>query len=400
MAIADSSNVEFNPYAYEAHEDPYPIYAELREKAPLYRNNEFDFWAISRHADVLSAFRNIAKFSNANGVSLDPSAYGPDAPRTMSFLAMDPPRHTRMRTFVGKGFSPRMVAGMEQRIREITLEHLEPALEMGTFDFISDFAGRVPMDVISEIIGVPRVDRPELRRLADLVVHREEGLFDVPQVGQEAALDLVVYYADMVAQRRAKPEDDMTSGLIAAEIDGERLTDEEIIAVLFLMVVAGNETTTKLLGNAWFWGSRNPDQLVKPFADESAIPLWVEETIRYDGSSQMVARVTREPVVVQGQEIPAGERVVLLIGSANRDAEVFDDPDRYNIERDTSKMVSFGGGRHFCMGAPLARLEARIALEELTRRIGSYEIDGDGAKRVHSINVRGFESLPTTVEVR
>ena len=238
----------FNPYEYAFHEDPYPTYARLRAEAPVYRNEEFDFWALSRHADVLRAFRDVTSYSNAYGVSLDPAAFGPDAHRTMSFLAMDPPDHTRMRTLVNKAFTPRTVARLEDRIREITVEHLDPAIEQGTFDFIGDFAGKVPMDVISELIGVPRSDRAELRRLADLVVHRQDGQFDVPLEGQQAALEMVVYFADMVSHRRAAPQEDLTSELLDARIDGVGLTDDEMIGFLFLMVVAGTETTTKLLG--------------------------------------------------------------------------------------------------------------------------------------------------------
>ncbi len=266
--------VSYSPYAYEIHEDPYPVYARLRAEAPVYRNDELDFWALSRHEDVLAAFRNLDGFSNAQGVSLEPSAFGPEAHRFMSFLALDPPRHTRMRSLVGKGFTPSKVAQMEDHIRAIALEHLEPALEQGAFDFIADFAGKLPMDVISELVGVPRADRVEVRRLADLVVHREDGLYDVPPAGMGAALALVDYYQAMVDERRRSPRDDLTSALLEAEIDGDKLTDDEIIAFLFLMVVAGNETTTKLLGNAWYWGWRNPDQRAKPFDDpRQVVPL-------------------------------------------------------------------------------------------------------------------------------
>ncbi len=390
----------YSPYAYEIHEDPYPIYARLRAEAPVYRNDEFDFWALSRHEDVLAAFRNVDAFSNSFGVSLDPSAFGPDAHKVMSFLALDPPRHTRMRSLVGKGFTPSKVAQMEDRIREIAIEHLEPALDMGEFDFIADFAGKLPMDVISELVGVPPVDRAEVRRLADLVVHREDGLFDVPRAGMDAALTLVGYYQDMVNERRSVRRDDLASALLDAEIDGDKLTDEEIIAFLFLMVVAGNETTTKLLGNAWYWGWRNPDQGTKPFDDPARVVDWIEETLRFDTSSQMLLRVTRMPLELHDTAIPEGAKVLLLIGSGNRDESVFPDPERYDLDRDTTKLISFGNGRHFCMGAPLARLEARIGLGELVKRVASYEVDPSGMARVHSINVRGFATLPTKVTIR
>jgi cytochrome P450 len=392
--------IVFSPYAYDLHEDPYPVYARLRKEAPLYRNDEFDFWALSRHEDVLGAFRNVDAYSNSHGVSLDPSAFTPDAHRFMSFLALDPPRHTRMRSLVGKGFTPTKVAAMEQRVRAIAVAHLDAALSNDTFDFIADFAGKVPMDVISELVGVPPADRDEVRRLADLLLHREDGVYDVPPAGLEAALQLAGYYQEMVNERRRSPRDDLTSALLDAELDGDRLTDEEVSGVLSLMVVAGNETTTKLLGNAWYWGWRFPDERAKSLADAGRIPQWVDETLRYDASTQMLLRMTRMPLELHGTTVPAGERMVLLIGAANRDPAVFVSPDRYDLDRDTSRLVSFGSGRHFCMGAPLARLESRVALEELVRRVSDYDVDADGLRRVHSVNVRGFAALPTSVRRR
>jgi len=204
----------------------------------------------------------------------------------------------------------------------------------------------------------------------------------------------------MVADRRQHERDDLTWSLLQAEIDGDRLTDDEVIGFLFLLVVAGNETTTKLLGNAWYWGWRNPDQMAKPLADPSRVPDWVEETLRYDTSTQMLVRVTSQPVRVQGVDIGAGRRVLLLLGSANRDEDVFPDAETYDLERRTQDLVSFGSGRHFCMGAALARMEARVALTELAKLVRGYDIDPAGMARVHSINVRGFAALPTTVTPR
>jgi cytochrome P450 len=394
--------VAYDPYAYEMHEDPYPTYARLRDEAPLYRNDELGFWALSRHADVLAGFRDSELFSSAQGVSLEPSGTGPHAARTMSFLAMDPPRHGRMRGLVSRGFTPRRVVDLEPRIRALTLQHLEPALEQRSFDLIADFAGKLPMDVISELVGVPAPDRDEVRRLADLVVHREQGVLDVPPAGAAAALELVVYYTDLVADRRRRPTEDLTSVLLAAEVDGDRLTDEEVVGFLFLMVVAGNETTTKLLGHAWYWAEEHPEQRAKPFADPARIPDWVEETLRYDASSQVLARTVTRDTELHGGRIPAGDRVLLLVGAANRDPRVFADPDRYDIDRPdvTQHLASFGSGRHFCLGASLARLEARIALEELVARVADYEVHQEGVRRVHSVNVRGFATLPTTVGLR
>ncbi|SFN07110.1 hypothetical protein SAMN04489713_101116 [Actinomadura madurae] len=395
-----AEQVSYSPFDYAVHEDPYPLYARLREEAPLYRNDEIGFWALSRHADVAAAFRDHATFSNSHGVSVEPSAWGPHASRTMSFLALDPPRHTRMRALVSKGFTPRRVKEMGDGILALTRRHLEPALDKREFDFVADFAGLLPMDVISEMMGVPEADRAEVRRLADTVVHREEGLNDVPPAGMDAALTLAGYYQDMVAERRRRPADDLTSALLEAEVDGDRLDDTEVIAFLFLMVVAGNETTTKLLANALYWGSLNPDQAARPLRDPARVDDWVEETLRYDTSSQMLARKVVKDVELHGKRVPAGDRMLLLVGSANRDPRAFEDADTYDLDRDTSRLVSFGGGRHFCLGANLARLEARIALAELVRRVSSYEVDHGGAERVHSVNVRGFASLPVRVEVR
>lgn len=394
--------LRFSPYDYEVHEDPYPLYARLRDEAPLFRNAEVDFWALSRHADVIAAFRDSARFSSAHGVSLEPSAYGPDAHRTSSFIAMDPPRHGRMRGLVSRAFTPRRVDRLEPRIRELTRRHLDRALDGGAgFDLIADLAGKLPMDVISELVGVPEPDRDELRRLADLVLHREDGMIDVPPAGKEASLSLVGYYADMVAERRRRPTDDLTSALLAAELDGERLNDDDVIAFLFLMVVAGNETTTKLLGHAWYWAWRNPDERAKALADPGRIPDWVEETLRYDTSSQFIVRTATEDAALHGGVIPAGGRVLLLLGSANRDPRAFADPERFDLDRDHDvQLASFGVGRHFCLGASLARLESRVALEELVARVADYDIDEAGARRVHSANVRGFATLPTTITLR
>ena len=392
--------LQYSPYDYDIHDDPYPTYARLRAEAPLYRNDELDFWALSRHADVLDAFRNPKQLSNRFGVSLDPAAYGPDAHRAMSFLAMDPPRHTRMRSLVSKAFTPRRVSELEAQVRAIAVEHLQVALERESFDFVADFAGRLPMDVISEMLGVPPGDRAEVRRLADLLVHREEGVHDIPPEGLDAALTLAGYFGEMVTTRKTTSAHDLTSALLGADVDGDRLTDDEVISFLFLMTVAGNETTTKLLANSWYWAWRFPDERAKVFADPVRVPDWIEETLRFDTSTQMLLRVTTGEVELGGTVLPDSARVLLLIGSANRDETVFPEPERYDLDRDTSKLISFGSGRHFCLGASLARLEARVGLAELVTRVADYDVDEARAARVHSINVRGFAALPTTVTRR
>jgi len=395
-----------DPYDYDFHEDPYPYYKRLRDEAPLYRNEELNFWALSRHQDVWQGFRNSTSLSNRDGVSLDPVSRGPHASKTMSFLAMDDPAHLRLRTLVSKGFTPRRIRELEPRVTELAVQHLDTMLDKATsgtsetVDYVAEFAGKLPMDVISELMGVPLEDRDRIRAMADGVMHREDGVNDVPASAIEASINLIVYYQQMIAQRRKKPTEDLTSALLAAEIDGDRLTDEEILGFMFLMVIAGNETTTKLLANAAFWGHRNPDQLAGVYTDLSRVPLWVEETLRYDTSSQILARTVSGELTLYDTTIPEGDVLLLLPGSAHRDERVFDNPDDYLIGREIGpRLLSFGSGAHFCLGAHLARMEARVALTELFKRIRGYEVDEASAVRVHSSNVRGFAHLPISVEV-
>jgi cytochrome P450 len=397
------SNLVLDPYDYDFHEDPYPYYKRLRDEAPLYHNEELGFWALSRHQDVREGFRNSTTLSNRDGVSLDPVSRGPHASKTMSFLAMDDPAHLRLRTLVSKGFTPRRIRELEPRVTELAVQHLAAMLEKAgseTVDYVAEFAGKLPMDVISELMGVPVDDRGQVRAWADGVMHREDGVNDVPASAIEASINLIVYYQDMVAQRRKKLTDDLTSALLEAEIDGDRLTDDEVLGFMFLMVIAGNETTTKLLANAAFWGHKNPDQLAPLYQDLDRIPLWVEETLRYDTSSQILARTVSGDLKLHNTTIPDGDVLLLLPGSAHRDERVFDDPDRYLIGREIgSNLLSFGSGAHFCLGAHLARMEARVALTELFKRIRGYEVDEAKAVRVHSSSVRGFAHLPMTLHI-
>ena len=393
-----------DPYDYDFHEDPYPYYKRLRDQAPLYHNEELGFWALSRHADVVAGFRNSVTLSNKDGVSLDPASRGPHAAKTMSFLAMDDPAHLRLRALVSKGFTPRRIRELEPRVTELAQRHLESMLAKAgdqPVDFVTDFAGKLPMDVISELMGVPEPDRARLREMADDVMHREDGVTDVPPEAIEASLNLIVYYQDMVALRRKNRTDDLTSALLDAEIDGDKLTDDEILGFLFLMVIAGNETTTKLLANAAYWAHRNPDQITGVYDDLSLVPHWVEETLRYDTSSQILARTVTGGVSFYDTTIPEGDVVLLLPGSGHRDERVFENPDDFVITRDIgARLLSFGSGAHFCLGAHLARMEARVALTELFKRIRGYQVDETNAVRVHSSNVRGFAHLPIDIQVR
>ncbi|HKT01222.1 MAG TPA: cytochrome P450 [Rugosimonospora sp.] len=398
--------LDFDPYDHRVQDDPYPVYARLRREQPLYHNVEHDFWVLSRHADVTAAIRSDGAYSNAMGVSLDRSAWGPYAHTAMSFLAMDPPRHPRLRSLVSKGFTPKRVALLEPRIQQLTDRYLAGAMPAGgavSFDWIAGFAGKLPMDVISELMGVPEPDRAEVRRLADLLVQREDGLRDVPEAGIAASLTLFEYYREHVARRHREPTEDLTTALLHAEADGDRMSDDEIIAFLFMMVVAGNETTTKLLGNALYHLTARPALRDRVFADEALVPPWIEETLRYDNSTQLVARHLVRDVTVDGVTAPAGAKLLLAYGSANRDETVFPGADEYDLDRPREQLgqiLSFGGGRHFCLGSSLARLEARVALTTLVRRARLVEVDHAECVRFYSSNVRGFAHVPVRVEVR
>lgn len=396
--------LNFDHYDHALQDDPYPTYARLRDEAPLYHNEEHDFWVISRHADVREAFRVDDVYSNKMGVTLDKSAWNENAHIVMSFLGMDPPQQTRLRKLVSRGFTPKRVAAMEPQIARISQHYLDRALALGErFDWITDFAGKFPMDVISELLGVPEQDRDEVRRLADLLVLREDGLRDVPKAGMDASMELFGYFADLLAARKSEPADDLVTALLLAEDEGDRMTDSELTAFLFLMVVAGNETTTKLLGNAVASISLHPEQRDAVFADPALIPAWIEETLRYEASSQLLARQTLKDVTIDGVTCPAGAKVLFNIGAANHDHAVFTDAEEFNLFRDRgelAKHVAFGGGRHFCLGANLARLEATVALQQLVERCSSIEPVPGEAKRFYSANVRGYASLPVTVTPR
>jgi cytochrome P450 len=404
--LGTHEQVVLDPYDYGFQEDPYPTYAWLREHEPLHHNPELDLWALTRHADIAAALKSDGTYSNSWGVAIEKSAWGPDAHKVMSILGMDPPRQNRLRALVSRGFTPRRVHDLLPRIQDLTDRYLTQCLEMGSFDWIADFAGKLPMDVISEMMGVPEGDRAEVRRQADIVVHREDGVYDVPPAGAEASLWLVGYYQDMVDQRRRRPSDDLTSALIQAEVDGERLSDEDVIGFLFLMVVAGNETTTKLLGHAVHHLTQHPDQLERVFGgggNTGLVVPWIEETLRFDTSSQLLARYLLQDVELHGTVAPAGSKLLLCLGSANRDERVFGRPDDYDIARhrdELAQILSFGGGRHFCLGANLARLEARVALTALVERARTISVDHGASRRVHSVNVRGFAVEPMSVEVR
>jgi hypothetical protein len=387
-----SAPVKYDPFSHEVQKDPYPVYAWMRENAPVYHNPERNFWALSRHADVLSALRDPVRFTNRNGISLEPSLWGPQAYKNVFFLALDPPDHGMLRGLVTKDFTPRRVGMKEERIRELTRRRLEPLLEQDRFDFAADYAAAVPNDVVCEMLGIPAADWDLIRADTDLLTKRENESDERSAATVAAAFRLATYYVHLVADIRRHPGDNLTSILTQAEVNGGKLTDSEIIAFLFLLVSGGNESTGKLIGNAWYHGWRVPD--VQRAGLGGRYDDWAQETLRYDSSSQMTSRTLTEDVEIHGVSVPAGQRVVMLPASGNRDHRVFDNPDEFDIDRDTRKMISFGAGPHHCLGGALATLEIRIVLEEIGAEITEYEIDIATAKRVHSAHQRGFSSLP------
>jgi cytochrome P450 len=387
--------VELNPYDWKLHEDPYPVYKRLRDEAPAYRNEELGFWALTRHADVLGALRQPELYSSRDGVALEPLDRA--ATEVSSILAMDPPRHDALRSIIWRPFTPRRVRDLEARVRELADRYLDPMVEQGGGDFIKDFAGRVPMDVVSEMIGIPPEDRDMVREWADVVVHRDELKPEVPPAAIEAGMKLLGYFYEHVNRRRGAPKGDLSDVLIAADVDGEPIPDMDIVAVHFLLSIAGNETTTKLLGNAVYWLSRNPAERKKVEANPELAPRWVEETLRYDASSQMVARTVTRDIELHDKTLREGDRVALFIGSANRDERAFPDADRYDVEREAGQTLAFGHGVHYCLGASLARLEGRICLEQLIKRMPRFELHDAKLTRMHSSNVRGFSSMPLSL---
>jgi len=272
---------------------------------------------------------------------------------------------------------------------------IEPFAGIGTVDVIADFAALLPMAVISEMLGVAAEDQDRLRHAADALLHREPDSDEITPEGLAGATTLYGYFDALIRERRTRPGDDLLSVLIDAEEQGHALTESELLGFCFLLIIAGNETTTKLLGNAVSWLAENPDQRALVSGDAARIPGAVEETLRYDGSTQAMARCLTADVELHGEKMHAGTKVLLLLGSADRDERHWGPTaDRFDIGRDTAGHVAFGHGIHHCLGAALARLEARVALEELLPVLGDYETDKAGSQRVHSGNVRGFARLP------
>ncbi len=388
----------YDPFDYRMHADPYPTYAWLRANAPLYRNEERDFWALSRYADVEVALSRSTHFSIRNGISLEPELWGPLAAKRILFHAMDPPEHGVYRRLASHPFLPRHVAEHEPRIRELARARLVPLRDQRSFDFATEYAAALPNDVICDMVGMPFELWDQTRAYTDQLNQREDGSDERGETAVAAALRLADHFLSLITDLRRNPRENLTYRMIEAEVDGVKLTDAEIVAFLFLVISAGNESTGKTIGNAWYQGGLLPDVQVAGLngrADD-----WATEAARYDSGNQMTVRQLARDMTIHGTPLEAGARIAVLLGSANRDETVFPDADRFDLDRDNSKLISFGRGPHHCLGAALAKLEMRIALEQAGAVFSGYELDLAKARRVHSANQRGFASLPCAVTPR
>ncbi len=391
--------MELNPFAYEFHEDPYPTYRWLRDHRPLYRNATLNFWALARWKDVLAASHDWGTYSSAHGTTLE-HLDGRMFDVTPIMIFMDPPRHDRLRKLVQKAFSPRRVAELEPFIRATAARLLDDLVARGGGDFVQDFSALLPMEVIFTLLGVPDDGRHEVRRWMDTTLERDRDTSTIPPRAMEAQMNLMRYWFGFLQDLKRRPNDGLISALVGAELEGDdgtptRLTDGEIVGFCSLLGSAGNETVTKLLANACVLFARHPAQWAALCADAGMIPNAVEETLRYTSPSQYQGRLTTRDVEWYGETVPAGGRILLLTASANRDEREFGPTaGEFDVTRDVPIALGFGQGVHFCLGASLARLESRVALEEFARRFPRFRVDPSRCVRVHMSNVHGFEHVP------
>jgi cytochrome P450 len=397
-----TSTLLFDPYSEDFFNDPYPTYRRMRDEAPVYYSEKYDFYALSRHEDVAAAFKDFETYSSARGVTLDDIQSG-DVAHGQSIIWMDPPAHRRMRSLVNKVFTPRAIKAQESVVRNRISHHLSKVDPDG-FDVVADFSALFPVEVITTMLGVPEEHRQQVRLWLDVSLERGPGMTAMSQAGAEAMTQTVLLYYNLIQQRRADPADDMISALIAAEVDrddGTRtcLDDMEIAGFATLLGGAGAETVTKLIGSAVVLFSRHRDQWQKLRADRTKIPAAVEEVLRYEGPVQYDFRYSLKPVQLHGVTIPADKPVMLLGASANRDERAFTNADVFDIDRDRSEAqnIGFGYGIHSCLGAALARMESAIALEHLLDLMPDFEVDYHKLRRVTMTSVAGYANVPVRV---
>jgi cytochrome P450 len=397
---AVDSEIYYDPYDFEIDSDPYPIWKRLRDERPLYYNERYDFYALSRFEDVERASVDWKTYISSRGTVIEIIKSGIELPAG-SIIFEDPPTHDVHRGLLSRVFTPRKVAAIEPKVREFCARSLDPLVGSGRFDFIRDLGAQMPMRTIGMLLGIPESDQEALRDRIDEGLRLEEGSMpDRSQLNPEEIANRG--FADYIDWRAEHPSDDLMTELLTAEFEDEkgdrrRLTRTEVLSYVNLLASAGNETTTRLIGWTGKVLAEHPDQRRALVEDPGLIPNATEELLRYEAPSPVQARYVARDVEHHGRAVPEGSVMVLLNGSANRDERKFDDPDRFDIRRRIGHHLSFGYGIHFCLGAALARLEARVALDEVLKRFPSWTVDWDHAVPARTSTVRGWQRLPVTV---
>jgi cytochrome P450 len=392
--------MEYNPFLPEVQQDPYPYYAYLRQHAPVYQVPGLGFWAVSRYDDVFALLRNPQAFSSSGFASALAGDLNPFPPEAPAIIENNPPDHTRLRKLANRGFTPRRVASLEVHIREVTHRLIEQLPTQGTFDLVREFSIPLPVIVIAELLGVPTERYRDFKRWSDDLVSATKTVMLTPEERErirQSTADLYAYLRDAIAAYRKQPGDNLLSDLVRAEEENQILTAEEVQSLAVFLLFAGNETTTNLIGNAMLALLGHPEELRKVQENPTLIPNLVEEVLRYDGPIQLLPRQTTQEVEIAGTTIPAGAVVMPLLGSANRDERKFPTPDRFDVTRNADGQVGFGFGIHFCLGAELARLEGRVALEALLGRFPALALKEPEVPRIASLLIRGPQTLPLVV---
>ena len=388
--MSTATDIYWDPFDIELDAAPYEMWRRMRDEAPVYRNDKYDFFAFTRFEDVENAHKDPLTYSSAHGITLE--IMGEDMARTGMMIFQDPPEHTRLRHLVSRAFTPRRIADLEPKIRAICAELLDAQEGKASFDYLQDFGAIVPSRVISTLLGVPREDQEAQRHVIDQLFHIEPGVGMINDVSATAGMNLIVYLAGLLAEREKHPQDDMLTALVQAD-----LTHDESAAFAMLLFTAGTETVARLLGNVAVVLADHPDQRADLAKNPDVIPNAIEELLRFEAPSPVQGRWTHRDVSLHSVDIPKDSKVLLLTGAAVRDERVFPDPDRFDVRRKIDHHVSFGYGIHFCVGAALARMEGRIALEETLKRHPEWAVDHANAKRLHTSTVRGWAEVPILV---
>jgi len=395
MSILDDTGVYFDPYDVDINADPYPIYRRLREEAPIYHNERYDFWVLSRHADVQQGLLNWETFSSTRSDILDVIKADIELPPGV-IMFEDPPTHTMHRGLMSRVFTPRRMAALEDQIRAYCVGCLDPLVGSDGFDIVAELATMMPMRVIGMLLGIPEQDQVAIRNKTDANLRTEPG--KPMDVKEESVADGALF-ADYIEWRATHPSDDLMTQLLNAEFEDEtgetrRLTRPEVLTYASVIAGAGNETTGRLIGWLAKLLAEHPDQRRAVVEDRSLIPNVIDETLRFEPTGHAIARYVVRDVDYYGTTVPAGSPMLLSLGSANRDPDRYADPDVYDIRRADIQHLTFGLGLHFCLGASLARLEGRVALDELLNRFPEWGVDHDHMKLAPTSTVRGWERMP------